>query len=139
MFGKRDDLELLRATASRKGFLTPEEILSYFYGKVLYTRGPKGWKTAFDTERLKGVKLVYDLIDAATGEKVADLGTKMTPRLGKKLRDAGLTEIVVAPEDLVGQYLSEDIINEQTGEIFAEAGDELTAAVVAELEKLGIT
>jgi len=30
MFGKRDDLELLRAAASRKGFLTPEEILSVY-------------------------------------------------------------------------------------------------------------
>ena len=30
MFGKRDDLELLRAAATRKGFLTPEEILSVY-------------------------------------------------------------------------------------------------------------
>ena len=30
MFGKRDDLGLLRATAARKGFLTPEEILSVY-------------------------------------------------------------------------------------------------------------
>jgi DNA-directed RNA polymerase subunit beta len=119
--------------------MTSEEILSYFYGKVIYTRGPKGWKTPFDAERLKGVKLVSDLIDAKTGEKVADAGTKMTPRLGKKLKEAGLTDIQVAPEDMVGQYVAEDIINEQTGEIFTEAGDELTAALVAELEKVGIS
>jgi RNA polymerase primary sigma factor len=30
MFGKRDDLETLRASATRKGFLTPEEILSVY-------------------------------------------------------------------------------------------------------------
>ena len=30
MFGKRDEMELLRATASRKGYLTPEEILSVY-------------------------------------------------------------------------------------------------------------
>ncbi|KPJ66580.1 RNA polymerase subunit sigma [candidate division WOR-1 bacterium DG_54_3] len=30
MFGKREDLEFLRATASRKGYLTPEEILSIY-------------------------------------------------------------------------------------------------------------
>ncbi|RAU20380.1 DNA-directed RNA polymerase subunit beta [Paramagnetospirillum kuznetsovii] len=119
--------------------MTSEEVLSYFYGKVIYTRGPKGWKTSFDTDRLKGVKLVSDLIDAKTGEKVADAGTKMTPRLGKKLKEAGLTEILVAPEDMIGQYVAEDLINEQTGEIFTEAGDELTNALVAELEKVGIT
>ena len=119
--------------------MTSEEILSYFYDKVIYTRGPKGWKTVFDTERLKGVKLVSDLIDAKTGEKVADAGTKMTPRLGKKLKEAGLADILVAPEDMIGQYVAEDIINEQSGEIYVEAGDELTAALVAELEKAGIT
>ncbi|ARJ67450.1 DNA-directed RNA polymerase subunit beta [Magnetospirillum sp. ME-1] len=119
--------------------MTSEEILSYFYGKVTYARGPKGWKTPFDAERLKGVKLVSDLIDAKTGEKVADAGTKMTPRLGKKLKEAGLTDIVVTPEDMIGQYVAEDIINEQTGEIFTEAGDELTANLVAELEKAGIS
>jgi DNA-directed RNA polymerase subunit beta len=119
--------------------MTSEEILSYFYGKVTYTRGPKGWKTPFDAERLKGVKLVSDLIDAKTGEKVADAGTKMTPRLGKKLKEAGLTDIQIFTEDMVGQYVAEDIINEQTGEIFTEAGDELTANLVAELEKAGIS
>jgi DNA-directed RNA polymerase subunit beta len=119
--------------------MTSEEILSYFYGKVIYTRGPKGWKTPFDAERLKGIKLVTDMIDAKTGEKVADAGTKMTPRLGKKLREAGLVDIVVAHEDMVGQYVGEDIINEQTGEIYAEAGDELTAHVIADLEKVGVT
>ena len=30
MFGKREDLEILRAAASRKGYLTPEEILSVY-------------------------------------------------------------------------------------------------------------
>jgi DNA-directed RNA polymerase subunit beta len=119
--------------------MTSEEILRYFYDKVTYTRGPKGWKTVFDAERLKGIKLVSDMIDAKTGEKVAEAGAKMTPRLGKKLREAGLTEVVVAPEDLIGQYLAEDIINEATGEIYVEAGDELTAHVLADLEKVGVT
>src|SRR3989344_2744251 len=30
MFGKRDEFEVLRAAASRKGYLTPEEILSVY-------------------------------------------------------------------------------------------------------------
>jgi DNA-directed RNA polymerase subunit beta len=119
--------------------MTSEEILGYFYDKVVFTRGPKGWKTAFDAERMKGVKLVSDLIDARTGEKVAEAGAKMTPRLGKKLKELGLSEVMVAPEDMVGQYVGLDVINELTGEIFVEAGDELTANLVAELEKAGIT
>ncbi|OJX81384.1 DNA-directed RNA polymerase subunit beta [Magnetospirillum sp. 64-120] len=119
--------------------MTSEDILDYFYDKNVYTRGPKGWKTAFQPERMKGVKLVYDLIDAKTGEKVAEAGAKMTPRLGKKLKEQGVEDILVLPEDLTGQYAAEDIINEKTGEIYIEAGHELTAAVLAELEKAGVT
>ena len=104
--------------------LSAETILDYFYDQVVFTRGPNGWKTDFQPERMKGAKLVSDLIDAKTGEKVAEAGAKMTPRLGKKLREAGLAEILVQPEDLIGQYVAEDIIDESTGEIHIEAGDE---------------
>ena len=118
--------------------MTSEDILRYFYENVVYTRGPTGWKTEFAPERMKGAKLVSDLIDAKTGEKVADAGTKMTPRLGKKLREGGLEEILVAHEDLQGQYAAEDVIDEASGEIFLEAGDELTPAVLTTLEKAGV-
>ncbi|MGE5548644.1 MAG: DNA-directed RNA polymerase subunit beta [Solirubrobacterales bacterium] len=119
--------------------MTSEEILDYFYDKITYTRGPKGWKTVFHPERMRGVKLISDLIDAKTGEKVAEAGTKMTPRLGKKLKEQGVEEILVTAEDLVGQFVGEDIVNPATGEIYAEAGEELTANGLGELEKAGVT
>ncbi|HIJ39329.1 MAG TPA: DNA-directed RNA polymerase subunit beta [Rhodospirillaceae bacterium] len=118
--------------------MSAEEILGYFYGTTIYSHGPKGWKTPFDGERLKGIKLTADLVDADTGKVVAELGTKMTPRTAKKLKDGGLKDIVVLPEDLVGSYISVDIVNEETGEIFCEAGDEVTLPLLAELEKAGI-
>src|ERR1700761_3979842 len=119
--------------------MSSEEILSYFYETTTYTRGEAGWKTVFDAERMKGVKLVADLIDAATGKVVAELGTKMTPRTTKKLKEGGLEEIVVTPKELVGSYVALDIINEETGEIHCEAGDELSLALLEELEKAGVT
>jgi DNA-directed RNA polymerase subunit beta len=137
--------EELRAQAGDKPLehsqvrgMSSEEILNYFYGTTLYTYGERGWKTSFDGERMKGIKLTSDLIDARTGAVVAEVGVKMTPRTAKKLRDAGLEEIIVAPEDLVGSYLAQDLINERTGEIYGEAGDEISLNALGELEKLGI-
>jgi len=117
--------------------MSKEEILSAFYGVNTFARTEGGWKTAFDPDRMKGVKLVTDLIDAATGEAVAKAGDKMTPRAVRKLVDAGLKEQFVAPEDLVGRYLAVDIIDERTGEVLFEAGDELDAKAMdrfAEME-----
>ena len=63
-----------------------EEILDYFYDKIDYTRDKKGWRTPFDAERLRGVKLTSDLIDAKTGKVVAEAGDKMTPRARQEAR-----------------------------------------------------
>lgn len=133
----------LRAKAAEKGESLPanqitgmsrEEILNSFYATVTYTKHKKGWKTAYVAENWRGVKLTSDLVDAATGAVVAEAGTKITPRLAKKLATDGLKDILVATESLEGLYLAKEFINESTGEIYAEAGEELTLKSIAALE-----
>ena len=51
----------------------------------------------------------------------------MTPRVARRLREAGLTDVLVTDEDLIGRYFASDLINEETGEVYFEAGDEITA------------
>ncbi|WP_445679189.1 DNA-directed RNA polymerase subunit beta [Radicibacter daui] len=113
--------------------MSREEILSYFYGKITYTKVKDGWRIPFAPELLKGQKIATDLVDADTGETVAEAGTKMTPRQLKKLEEAGLKSILVRDDEVLSRYLAEDIINEKTGEVWYEAGDEITAET---LEKL---
>ncbi|MBY6266230.1 DNA-directed RNA polymerase subunit beta [Azospirillum sp. 412522] len=141
------ETEALRAErkANRKDLLpyeaqgmSKEEILNYFYDTITYTRSAGGWKTPFSAERMKGVKLISDLVDAATGAVVAEAGAKMTPRAIKKLVEGGLTEQQVSTEELTGRYLAVDIINERTGEVLFEAGDELSASDLDKLEKTGV-
>src|SRR5215813_2562541 len=122
----------------RFGGMSNEEILDHFYEKVTFTKTKKGWQTHFDANRLKGVKLARDLVDAKTGKVMAEAGTKMTPRLARKLQEQGLKEQLATVEDLVGRYVASDIINESTGEIYAEAGDELSESSVKTLDEPGI-
>jgi len=118
--------------------MTNEEILDVFYGKVTYKRGKTGWKTAFDAERLRGAKLAADLVDAKTGDVVAEAGAKMTPRQLRKIADAGLKDILVADEELMGHYCGVDIIDESSGQVYVEAGDEVTEEMLALLTEQGI-
>ena len=106
--------------------MSPEEVLANFYDTVPYSGPRTAGRQAFDGERLRGVKLASDLVDAKTGEVVAEAGTKMTPRLIKKLQQDGLKDQLVQDEDLIGSYVATDFINEETGEVVCEAGDELT-------------
>ncbi|GGB40981.1 DNA-directed RNA polymerase subunit beta [Tistrella bauzanensis] len=116
-----------------------EQVLSTFYNTIVYERSAKGWQTPFAEERLRGIKLARDLIDAETGEVVAEAGRKLAPRVIRKLVESGLKSFLVSPEDLIGAYAGEDIIDENTGEVLVEAGDELTAEHLVKLEELGIT
>jgi len=142
-----DGAETARLRETRREPLQPyeaqgmsrEEILSTFYGSITYVRVGAGWKTPFDAERLKNVKLASDLIDAATGAVAAVAGTKVTPRLARKLKDQGLVDQLVSTEELTGQYLAADLINVKTGEVYYEAGEELTLAAIEKLEKAGIS
>ena len=93
--------------------MSPEEILNFFYDTVTYTHTAKGWRTAFAPERLRGIKLTKDLINAKTGKVAAEAGTKITPRLAKKLIEGGMKEQLVSDDELVGHYIATDIINER--------------------------
>ncbi len=102
-----------------------QEILSTYYNTIHYVRDGEEWRIPFSVDRFKGVKLVADLIDADTGEVVAEAGRKLTTRAAKQLVENGLKAVKATNDDLLGSYLAEDIVNYSTGEIFLEAGDEL--------------
>ncbi len=122
----------------RGGGMTSEEILDHFYSKVTYARGKDGWRTAFDPERMRGAKLLHDLVNAKTGKAVAEAGAKLTPRLARDLAAKGLKEYLVQDDEIAGQFAATDVVNEETGEIFVEAGDELTAKALEEMAAGGV-
>ena len=118
--------------------LTPEDILKYFYDVVSYERVKRGWKTPFNPDMLRGVKLTADLINAKTGRVTAEAGTKMTPRLLRQLAEKGMEEQVVTDEELIGRYVASDIINIETGEVYVEAGDEIVEDTLEMLAEAGV-
>ncbi|MGE0714980.1 MAG: DNA-directed RNA polymerase subunit beta [Alphaproteobacteria bacterium] len=117
--------------------MSKEEILAAFYGSITYTRAPAGWKLPFDPERMRNAKLTHDLVNAATGEVLIKAGEKVTPRLGRKLKEDGVEDILVTGEELKGRFIAVDVVNEATGEVLYEAGDEITDAMLAAIDELG--
>src|ERR1700710_85327 len=115
-----------------------EEILSLFYGKVVFDHTPKGWARPFDPDAFRGIKLLEPLIDAATGEVVAKAEDKLTARQARRIAE-NTKEVLVGRADLLGRYRAEDLVNAETGEIYAEAGEELAEARLTALEEAGIT
>ena len=114
-----------------------EDVLDTFYSHSIYTRDGDGWRLPFQPDSLKGSKATSNLIDADTGEVVADTGKKLTPRFLRQLAEKGVKALKVTDEDLYGSYLASDVVNMETGEIYLEAGDELDEKTLPVLIEAG--
>ena len=125
------------ATIEIKG-MDPEEILATFYGQVVFSLTPTGWARPFDADAFRGMKLLSPMVDAETGEVVAEADAKLTQRSARKIAEKTRT-VLVSRADLLGRFMAIDLVNEETGEIYAEAGEELVEARLAALEEAGIT
>ncbi len=115
-----------------------DDLLGYFYDVVTFIKSQKGWRTPFDADRMADQKLVADMIDAKTGEVVAEAGQKVTPRLIKRLKDGGLKDRIASPEELIGSYVARDLVNSENGAIYSEAGEEITEELLENLEQAGV-
>ncbi|MEZ5837812.1 MAG: DNA-directed RNA polymerase subunit beta [Geminicoccaceae bacterium] len=115
-----------------------EGILSAFYHELVIKRCGEGWKIPLRGDRLQGQKIVSDLTDAESGETLAEAGTKISPRLLKRIAEKGVTELYLSAEEVVGRFVSRDLVNDETGLIFAEAGEEVTSEMLGRLAEAGI-
>ncbi len=130
--------KLLVSSLLRAIGLSTQEILDTFYDREVLKKDKKGWMVKFNPEKWRGVKLERDLIDAKTGKVVAEAGTRMNPRIGKKLVAEGFHERLLSEEELAAQYAAQDIINKKTGEVLVIGGDNLSAQILEALEAAGI-
>ncbi|MBT2132640.1 DNA-directed RNA polymerase subunit beta [Aliiroseovarius lamellibrachiae] len=119
--------------------LDQEGIMDAYYDTVQFKlKKNKGWVTKFFPERVAGTRPTQDLIDAKTGEVIAEAGKKITPRAVKKLMESGEVANLLVPFDsIVGRFVAKDIINEDNGAIYVEAGDELTLEYDKDGELIG--
>ncbi len=116
-----------------------EEILDTFYARVAHHRVEGGWSMPFNAERMKGLKLDHNLVNAKTREVALEAGKKLSARQAKKFAEEGLKQLFIADEQMIGRYFASDLVNFETGEIYAEAGDEITAKTLTLLEEIGIS
>ena len=131
---KGEEVDVTKITGMSK-----QEIFALFYGASDFENTAKGWKTAFKADKYKGIKLVYDLVDAKSGKTVIEAGTKMTARRLKKAEEGGLKEQLISVEEMTGAFLAEDVLDSSTGEVLFEAGADLDKKAFEALAEAGIT
>lgn len=124
---------LLRAL----GYST-EQMLEMFYETSKFGLSEEGdCVLELVPSRLRGDVTTFEIKDK-DGNLIVEDGRRITARHIRQLEKAGVTELTVPHEYMVGRALAKDIINAETGEVLFECNTEITDEVLEELVKSGV-
>ena len=139
LFARIDRKRKIHATVIFKamGYST-QEILDMFYYKETIKLDKKGNHTrALDFDLLIGTRAMEDINDKS-GKTIVKKGKKFTKIATKKMVEAGVKELPITVEELVGQVVAEDLFDASTGEVLCLANEALSESKLQELMEAGI-
>ncbi|RFQ09848.1 RNA polymerase, partial [Pseudomonas sp. ATCC 13867] len=84
--------------------------------------------------RLRGEIASFDIKDAS-GKVIVEAGRRITARHINQLEKAGITQLEVPFDYLIGRTVAKAVVHPATGEIIAECNTELTVDALAKIAK----
>jgi DNA-directed RNA polymerase subunit beta len=117
--------------------MTPEQILANFFMFDNFTLHNEGAEMEFVAERLRGEVARFDITDRS-GKVLVEKDKRINARHVRSIEQAGITQISVPEDYLLGRVLATNIVDPETGEVIANANDELTDELLAKLRAANI-
>ncbi|RYX78248.1 DNA-directed RNA polymerase subunit beta [bacterium] len=115
-----------------------EQLLEYFYDlDSVVSRKGKLYRE-IDIDRLAGQRAIVDIVDPKSGEVLVKEGRRITRAVVKRVKEIGVKEIEVTPENLEGKVIARPLIDEETGEIIADANNEMSKDILERAMAAGI-
>lgn len=109
---------------------TNEDLLNIFYPTEVIKVAGKNKFLRPVSEALAGQRPQVGIKDPATGDTIVKAGGKITRVSLKRLEQAGITEVPVTREEIVGRVTLKDIVDPETGEIILESNEEITEEIL---------
>jgi DNA-directed RNA polymerase subunit beta len=113
--------------------MSTENLLNYFYTKDVIVFDDRKVSKRFNPDQLAGVKATRDVRHPTTNELIVKEGRKFTRTAIKQMEAAGIKQIPIAPEEVVGRVVAHDIVDASTGEVVLECNQEVTAEKLKQL------
>jgi len=117
--------------------LTPEQILREFFEFDTFYLGGRTVEFALVPERLRGEVARFDFNDQS-GKLIIAKDKRITQKHIRELDAAGIRQVAVPDDFLIGRVVAEDIIDEGSGEILASANDEISETLLARLVEANV-
>ena len=137
VFARIDRRRKLHATIILKALgLSDSEILAEFFETNTFKIKKNALFLELVPSRLRGEMAAFDI--KLDGEVLVEKGRRVTARHVKKLEEAGVKDLEVPFEYLVGRVVSQDMLDESTGELLALANDVITQETLEKFVAYGI-
>jgi DNA-directed RNA polymerase subunit beta len=118
--------------------MTTEDILNYFYRKdTIVLDGRKAAKL-FQPDHLVGVKATRDVRHPGTNELLVKEGRKFTKLVLRQMEHAGIEQIPITVEEVLGRISAHDVKDAKTGEVLLGCNEEITEEKLELLRQRGV-
>ncbi len=117
---------------------TTADLLSYFYETEKISVKGRRITKAFNLDHLKGQRASKDVVHPESGDVLVKKGRMFTQRALKQMVADNMTEIPIAPEELLSKVFAYTIVDAKTQEVIVSANDEIEEEALARLKEAGI-
>src|SRR6476660_6394148 len=117
--------------------MTVEQILANFFVFDNFTLRTDGAELEFVSERLRGEVAGFDISDKS-GKVIVSKDKRINAKHVREIEAAGIKQISVPEDYLLGRVLAKNVIDADTGEVIASANDELTDELLGRLRDAGV-
>jgi DNA-directed RNA polymerase beta subunit len=131
LYVRIDRRRKMPATILLKGFgFSTDDLLKMYY-PVEEVRVSKGvLLRKLDPAIHTGLRAPADIVEKSSGEVLAKEGTKLNKTLMGRVRSAGIKEIPIKSEDLVGRAVLTELVDPESQEVLLEKNQRLTSSVL---------
>ena len=118
--------------------MSTEEILANFFEFDTFLLGKDRIDFTLVPERLRGEVARFDFV-TDEGKVLVAKDKRITAKHIRDITAAGMKQLCVPEDFILGRVVAKNIINTDTGEIVANANDEITETLLANLREAGIS
>src|SRR5216110_1704673 len=118
--------------------MTTEDLLNYFYRRdTVVLEGRKAAKL-FHADHLMGVKATRDIRHPQSNELIVKEGRKFTKMALRQMEQAGISQIPIALEEVIGRVSAHDVKDAKSGEVLLATNEEITEEKLEALRQRGV-
>jgi len=107
--------------------MSTEDLLNYFYRKdTILLESRRSAAKVFKPDQLVGVRATKDVRHPVTNDLLVKEGRKFTRGLLKQIEAAGVEQVPITIEEVVGRVVAHDIVDPNTKEVLVECNQEIS-------------